>query len=98
MGGCHPTVPPTALPSCHAGVPPPPPMYPGALPPAPRQQHPQAVRTKWGAQEGKGEEHSRAWPGVGGEDRRLQESEARVMREAAGATEAQTRVQSTIGG
>ena len=55
MGSCHPTVTATTVPGGLAGVPPPL-MYSGALPPAPMQQHPWAVRVTWGAPGRKGEE------------------------------------------
>ena len=70
-------------------------MYPTALPPAPMQQHPQAVEATWGAQGGKGEDLRRAWERVGEEERRLQEREAQAMGEAAGATRVQARAQGT---
>ena len=62
---------------------PPPPAYPGVPPPAPVRQHPHAGGAAWGAQEGKGEEHRRAWERVGEEGRRLGDSKARVMGGAA---------------
>ena len=74
------TVPSTTVPSSHAGVPPPQ-MYLGALPPAPMQQHWQAVRATCEAQGGKGKELRRAWKRVGEDERRLHERKARVMVE-----------------
>ena len=77
---------------------PPPPMYPGALPPAPMQQHPKAGGAIWGTQRGKGEELRRAWERIGEEERRLQESEARAMGEVAGVAEGRARAQGTARG
>ena len=76
----------------------PPSMYPGALLPAPMQQHPLAVRVTWGAPGEKGEELRRASEGVGEVEGRLREMEARVMGEAAGAARAQASAQGTPGG
>ena len=71
------------------GCTPRPAMYFGALPPAPMQQHPQAV--------GKGGELRRALERVQEEDRRVQERGAQATEEAAGATGAQARAQGTPG-
>ena len=54
---------------------PPLPMYPGMQPQAHMQQHQQAGGTAWGAQEGKGEEHRRAWERFGEAGRSLRERE-----------------------
>ena len=78
-------------------TPPPPPMYPVALPPAPVLQRPQAVRAARAAPTGKGEELRRAWERVGEEERRLSEREARVMGATAGVAGAQAHAQGTSG-
>ena len=62
------------------------PAYQGMQPQAHMQQRPQAGGTAWGAQEGKGEEHRRAWEGLGEAERSLREREARAMG-GAGRTE-----------
>ena len=92
-------IPPLPLPLYPAVMPVylPPPIYPGALPPAPKQQHSQAVRATWEAQEGKGEELRRAWERIGEGKRRLQEREAWPTGEAAGATRVHARGQGTPG-
>ena len=54
------------------------------------QQHQQAVGTAWGAQEGKGEEHRRAWERLGEAERKMREREARVKGEVGGAEEGRT--------
>ena len=88
---------PTTVPAV-VPVYPPPPLYPGALRPAPMQQHPQASGATWWAQGGQGEELRRAWERIGEEERRLQEREAQEMGEAAGAAEGRAREQGTPGG
>ena len=76
---------------------PPPSAYQGIQAQAPVQQRPQASRTTWGAQGGKGEEHRRAWERIGEAERSLREREARVMagagRLAEGRTEETGRLQ-----
>ena len=69
---------------------PPLPAYPGMQPPAHMQQHQQAGGTAWGAQEGKGEEHRRAWERLGEAERSMREREARVKEEVGGAEEGRT--------
>ena len=69
---------------------PPPPAYQGMQPQAHVQQRPQASGTAWGAQEGKGEDHRRAWERLGEAERSLREREVRVKGEAAGAEEERT--------
>ena len=69
---------------------PPPPAYQGMQPQAHVQQRPQAGGTAWGAQEGKGEEHRRAWVRIGEAERSLREREARVMGGAGRAAEGRT--------
>ena len=69
---------------------PPPPAYQGMQPQAHKQQRPQARGTAWGAQEGKGEEHRRAWERLGEAERSLREREARVMGAAGRADERRT--------
>ena len=64
---------------------PPLPAYPGMQPQAHMQQHQQAGGTAWGAQEGKGEEHRRAWERVGEAERSMREREAKVKGEVGGA-------------
>ena len=64
---------------------PPLPAYPGMQPQAHMQQHQQAVGTACGAQEGKGEEHRRAWERLGEAERSMREREARVKGEVGGA-------------
>ena len=66
---------------------PPPPAYQGMQPQAHVQQRPQAGGTAWGAQEGKEEEHRRAWERIGEAERSLREREARVMAGAGRAAE-----------
>ena len=66
---------------------PPLPAYPGMQPQTPMQQHQQAGGTAWGVQEGKGEEHRRAWEGLREAERSLREREARVKGEVGGAEE-----------
>ena len=63
---------------------PPLPMYPGMQPQAQMQQHQQAGGTAWGAQEGKGEEHRRAWERFEEAGRSLPETEARDRGEVGG--------------
>ena len=55
------------------------------------QQRQQAGGTTWGAQEGKGEEHRRAWERLGEAERSLREREARVGGEVGGAEEGRTK-------
>ena len=69
---------------------PPLPMYPGMQPQAHMQQHQQAGETAWGAQEGKGEEHMRAWERFGEAGRSLREREARDRAEVGGTGEGRT--------
>ena len=69
---------------------PPPPAYQGIQPQAHVQQRPQAGGTAWGAQEGNGEEHMRAWERLGEAERSLREREARVMGGAGRAVEERT--------
>ena len=69
---------------------PPLPAYPGMQPQAHMQQHQQAGGTAWGAQEGKGEEHRRAWERLGEAERSLRERDARVKGEVGGAEEGRT--------
>ena len=57
------------------------PAYQGMQPQAHMQQRQQAGGTAWGAQEGKGEEHRRAWERLGEAERSLREREARVKGE-----------------
>ena len=54
------------------------------------QQRPQAGGTAWGAQEGKGEDHRRAWERVGEAERSLRGREARVMGGAGRVEEGRT--------
>ena len=92
---------PTAVPPIIPPFPPPPypamgmmypplPAYPGMQPQAHMQQHQQASGTAWGAQEGKGEEHRRAWERFGEAGRCLREREARVKGEVGGTEEGRT--------
>ena len=69
---------------------PPLPAYQGMQPQAHVQQRPQAGGTAWGAQEGKAEEHRRAWERLGEVERKLREREARVKGEAGGAEKGRT--------
>ena len=69
---------------------PPLPMYPGMQRQAHMQQHQQAGGTAWGAQEGKGEEHRRAWERFGEAGRSLWEREARDRGEVGGTEEGRT--------
>ena len=69
---------------------PPLPAYPGMQPQVHMQQHQQAGGTAWWAQEGKVEEHRRAWKRLGEAERSLQEREARVKGEVGGAEEGRT--------
>ena len=69
---------------------PPLPAYPGMQPQAHMQQHQEAGGTAWGAQEGKGEEHRRAWERLGEAERSLREKEARVKGEVGGAEQGRT--------
>ena len=87
-----PIVPPFPLPPYPAMgmVYPPLPAYPGMQPQAHTQQRQQAVGTAWGAQEGKGEEHRRAWERLGEAERSLREKEASVKGEVGGAEEGRT--------
>ena len=61
------------------------------------QQRPQAGGTAWGAQEGKEEEHRRAWETLGEAERSVRERDSRVMggagRTAEGRTEGTGRTQ-----
>ena len=68
----------------------PPPAYQGMQPQAHVQQRPQAGGTAGGAQEGKGEEHRRAWERLGEAERVLREREARIKGEAGAAEEGET--------
>ena len=54
------------------------------------QQHQQAGGTAWGAQEGKGEEHRRAWESFREAERSLREREAREKGEVGGTEEGRT--------
>ena len=54
------------------------------------QQHQQAGETAWGTQEGRGEEHRRAWERFGEAERSLREREARDKREVGGREEGRT--------
>ena len=67
-----------------------PPAYQGMQPQAHVQQRPQAGGAACGAQEGKGEEHERAWERLGEAERSLREREARVMGGAGRAEEGRT--------
>ena len=69
---------------------PPPPAYQGMQPQAHVQQRPQAGGTAWGAQEGKGEEHRRAWERLREAERSLRKREARVLGGAGRAEEGST--------
>ena len=69
---------------------PPLPMYLGMQPQAHMQQHQQAGGTVWGAQEGKGEEHRRAWERFGEAGRSLREREARDRGEVGRTEEGRT--------
>ena len=69
---------------------PPLPTYPGMQPQAHMQQHQQAGGTAWGAQEGKGEEHRRAWERFGEAERSLRQREARDKGEVGGTEEGRT--------
>ena len=64
--------------------------YPGMQPQAHMQQHQQAGGTAWGAQEGKGKEHRRAWERFGEAERGLREREARVKDGLGGTEEGRT--------
>ena len=64
--------------------------YQGMQPQAHMQQRQQAAGTALGAQEGKGEEHKRAWERLGEAERNLPEREARVKGEVGGAEEGRT--------
>ena len=100
LGWCGGVV-PSAVPPIVPPFPPPPypamgmmypplPMYPGMQPQAHMQQHQQAGGTAWGAQEGKGEEHRRAWERFGEAGRSLREREARDRGEVGGTEEGRT--------
>ena len=69
---------------------PPLPTYPGMRPQAHMQQHQQAGGAAWGAQDGKGEEHRRAWERLGEAERSLREREARDKGEVGGTEEGRT--------
>ena len=69
---------------------PPLPRYPSMQPQAHMQQHQQADGTAWRAQEGKGEEHRRAWERFGEAERSLREREARDKGEVGGTEEGRT--------
>ena len=69
---------------------PPPSAYQVMQPQAHVQQPPQAGGTAWGAPEGKGEEHRRAWLRLGEAERGLRERKARVVAGAGGAEEGRT--------
>ena len=69
---------------------PPLPAYQGMQPQAHMQQRQQAGGTAWGAPEGKGEEHRRAWESLGEAERSLREREARLKGEVGGAEEGRT--------
>ena len=88
---------PPAVPPINPPFPPPPypamgmmypplPMYPGMH----MQQHQQAGGTAWGAQEGKGEEHRRAWERFGEAGRSLRERKAGDRGEVGGKEEGRT--------
>ena len=64
--------------------------YQGMQPQAHMQQRKQAGGTALGAQEGKGEEHRRAWERLGEAERSLREGEVRVKGEVGGAEEGRT--------
>ena len=64
--------------------------YRGMQPQAHMQQNQQAGGTAWGAQEGKGEEHRRAWERFGEAERSLREREARDEGEVGGTEEGRT--------
>ena len=92
---------PPAVPPIVPPLPPPPypamgmvypplPAYQGMQTQAHIQQRQQAGGTAWGAQEGKGEEHRRAWERLGEAERSLREREARVKGEVGGAEEGRT--------
>ena len=92
---------PPAVPPIVPPLPPPPypamgmvypplPAYLGMQPQAHMQQRQQAGETAWGALEGKGEEHRRAWERLGEAERSLREREARVKGESGGAEEGRT--------
>ena len=95
-GVVPPAVPPIVLPFLPPPYPamgmmyPPLPMYPGMQPQAHMQQHQQAGGTAWGAQEGKGQEHRRAWERFGEAERSLREREARDGGEVGGTEEGRT--------
>ena len=74
---------------------PPPTAYPGVPSPASVRQHPQAGVAAWGAQGGKGEEHTRAWERIGEEERRLGGRDARIKEGAARVVERWTAGQGT---
>ena len=95
-----PTIPPFPPPLYPAvgNLYPPPPSYPGVLPPTPVRQHPLAGGATWGAQGGNGEEVRRAWERIEEEERRLREREARAMGEVAGAAEGRATGQGSPGG
>ena len=66
---------------------PPLPAYQGMQPQAHMRQRQQARGTAWGVQEGKGEEHRRAWERLGEAERSLREGEARVKGDMGAAEE-----------
>ena len=97
VGRCSPASRPTNRPTIpNASLPgdgmmyPHPPAYQGMPPQAHVQQRLQAGGIAWGAQEGKGEEHRRAWERKGEAERSLREREARVMGGAGRAAEWRT--------
>ena len=69
---------------------PPLPAYQAMQPQVHVQQRPPAGGTAWGAQEGKGEEHRRAWEMIVEAERSLREMEARVMGGVGRASEGRT--------
>ena len=84
-----PPFPPPPYPAI-AMVYPTPPEYQSMQPQAHVQQRPQAGGTAWGAQEGKGEEHRRAWEKLGETESSLRGREARVKGEAGRAEKGRT--------
>ena len=84
VGRCSPASGPTNRATIPAAA------IPGVQPQAHMQQHQLASGTAWGAQQGKGEEHSRAWDRLGEAERSLREREARVKSEVGGADEGRT--------
>ena len=85
----RPTIPAAAIPGDGNDVPAPAGVA-GKQPQAHMQQHQPAGGTAWGAQEGRGEEHRRAWERLGEAERSLREREARVKGEVGGAEKGRT--------